>query len=88
VYPRPSSRLPRGRRGNTNDVAEKTDYSPVVEEPTPTEERRERRRLVPALAFSWGFLLFAIAVAAVILLVIYLTGGFGEGSEPREGLTL
>jgi hypothetical protein len=64
-------------------VAEKTDYSPVVEEQTPAEERRERRRLVPAIAFSWGFLVFALALAVVILLVIYFTGGFGEGSEPR-----
>jgi hypothetical protein len=28
----------------------KTDYSPVVEEPTEAEERRERRRAFPALA--------------------------------------
>jgi hypothetical protein len=64
-------------------VPEKTDYSPLVEEPSPAEERRERRRLLPAFVFSWGFLVFAIAVAAVILLVVYFTGGFGEGSEPR-----
>jgi hypothetical protein len=63
----------------------KTDYSAVVEEPTETEERRERRRLVPVAAFSWGFLAFAVAVALVILLVIYLTGGFGEGGGERSG---
>jgi hypothetical protein len=63
----------------------KTDYSPVVEEPTDAEERRERRRAFPALAFSWGFLAFAVAVALVILLVIYLTGGFGEGGGERSG---
>jgi hypothetical protein len=60
-------------------VPEKTDYSPVREPPGEAEERRERRRLFPALAFSWGFLAFAILLAAAILLVIYLTGGFGEG---------
>jgi hypothetical protein len=65
---------------------EKTDYSPVVEEPTDSEERRERRRFFPALAFSWGFLVLAIVVAAVILLVLYLTGGFGEGGGERSGL--
>jgi hypothetical protein len=63
----------------------KTDYSPVVEEPTEAEERRERRRVFPALAFSWGFLVLAIVVAAVILLVVYLTGGFGEGGGERSG---
>jgi hypothetical protein len=64
----------------------KTDYTPVVEEPTDAEGRRERRRLFPALAFSWGFLVLAIVVAAVILLAVYLTGGFGEGGAERSGL--
>jgi hypothetical protein len=49
----------------------KTDYSPVVDEPGPAEERRDRRRLLPALAFSWGFLAFALVLAA-ILLAVYL----------------
>ena len=56
-------------------MADRPDYSPVVEEPGPAEERRERRRLLPALAFSWGFLAFALVLAA-ILLAVYLAGGF------------
>jgi hypothetical protein len=58
-----------------NDVPAKSDYSPVVDEPGPAKERRERRRLLPALAFSWGFLSFALVLAAV-LLVVHLAGGF------------
>ncbi len=64
-----------------------TDYSPVVEEQSEVEEQRQRRRLLPALAFTWGFLAFALALAGVILLVVYLTGGFGEGQE-RSGIWL
>jgi hypothetical protein len=68
-------------------VVEKTDYSPVVGEQSEVEEQRQRRRLLPVFAFTWGFLAFAPAVAGVILLVIYLSGGFGEDQE-RSGLWL
>jgi hypothetical protein len=68
------SRFLEGDEGDVTHVEEKTDYSPVVEEVPEPERRRERRRLIPALAFSWGFLAFAVALALVIVLAVYLAG--------------
>jgi hypothetical protein len=62
-------------------VPEKTDYSPVDTEAPEPEKRRERRILLPFLGGAWAFLVYAAVLAALILLVIYLTGGFGEGAE-------
>lgn len=45
------------------------------------ETRRRRRQLLPAVGFAYSFLIAALVIAAIILLVIYLTGGFGEGGE-------
>lgn len=61
-------------------MAQKTDYSPY-NEAAGEAERRRRMRLLPALLFPWSFLVFALAVAGIVILVIWLLGGFGEGAE-------
>ncbi len=64
-------------------MPEKTDYSPVTERAPEAEERRERRTWT---TFIWGFhafWIYAVVVAGIILLVLYLTGGFGEGGAER-----
>jgi hypothetical protein len=68
------SRFLEGGAGDVTPVGEKRDYSPVVEEAPEPERRRERRRLGPALLFSWGFLAFALGLAVVIGLAVYLAG--------------
>jgi hypothetical protein len=62
-------------------VADKTDYSPVVEEAGEAEKRRARRKLWAVLGGAHLFWVYAIVLAAVIILVIYLTGGFGAGAD-------
>jgi hypothetical protein len=62
-------------------MAEKTDYSPVVDEAGEAEKARERRKWAAVLGGAHVFWIYAVALAAVILLVIYLTGGFGTGSD-------
>jgi cell division septal protein FtsQ len=62
-------------------MAEKTDYSPVVEEGGEAEKRRERRKWRALLAGAHVFWIYAAILAGIILLVIYLTGGFGVGSS-------
>ena len=62
-------------------MADKTDYSPVEQEAPDAQKRRERRLWAPFALGAWSFLLYALVLAAVILLVVYLTGGFGEGAE-------
>jgi hypothetical protein len=64
-------------------MAEKTDYSPVREQVPEPEKRRERRF---ARAFVFGahaFWIYALVLAAVIVLLIWLLGGFGEGGLDR-----
>jgi hypothetical protein len=62
-------------------MADKTDYSPVVEEAPEAEKRRERRLWAPFITGAWSFLIYAAVLAGIILLVVYLLGGFGEGAE-------
>jgi hypothetical protein len=64
-------------------VSEKTDYSPVTERAPEAERRKERRTWAPFLLGFHAFWIYAIVVAGIILLVIYLTGGFGEGGAER-----
>ncbi len=70
--------------GTAYDVADdKTDYSPV-REPMPEAEQRHERRLTRAFVFgAYTFWIYAMLLAGVIILVIYLLGGFGEGGGDR-----
>ena len=71
-------------RGTAYEVADdKTDYSPV-REPKPEAEQRHERRLARAFVFgAYSFWIYAMLLAGVIVLVIYLLGGFGEGGGDR-----
>jgi len=62
-------------------VPEKTDYSPVVEGTGEVEKRRERRKWSTLLAGAHAFWIYALLLAGIILLFIYLTGGFGAGAD-------
>jgi hypothetical protein len=62
-------------------MADKTDYSPVVDEGGDAQKRRERRKWGALLAGAHVFWIYAAILAGIILLVIYLTGGFGAGSD-------
>jgi hypothetical protein len=66
-------------------MAEKRDYSPVTEPSSDAESRRERRLFWTIFAGAHAFWLYAVLLAGVILLVIYLAGGFGEGGGERGG---
>jgi hypothetical protein len=62
-------------------MAEKTDYSPVVEEAGEAEKRRERRKWWAVFGGAHVFWIYALILAGIILLVIWLTGGFGTGGD-------
>ena len=62
-------------------MADKTDYSPVVEEGRKAQKRREWRKWGALLAGAHLFWIYAAILAGIILLVIFLTGGFGAGSS-------
>ena len=64
-------------------MPEKTDYSPV-REPMPGPEQRRERRLARAFVFgAHAFWIYAVLLAALIVLLIWLFGGFGEGGGDR-----
>jgi hypothetical protein len=65
--------------GRTEAMAEKTDYSPVVEEAGDAEKRRERRKWWAVFGGAHVFWIYALILAGIIVLVIWLTGGFGAG---------
>ena len=73
--------MPRPLRGHPKTVAEKTDYSPVDERAGEAEKRRERRKFWAVFGGAHLFWLYAVLVAGIVLLVIWLLGGFGEGAE-------
>ena len=62
-------------------MEEKTDYSPVVQEAGEAEKRRDRRKWSALLGGAHAFWLYALLLAGIILLFIYLTGGFGSGAD-------
>jgi hypothetical protein len=53
-------------------VAQKTDYSPVDEPAGEAEKRRERRKFWAVFGGAHIFWLYAIALAGVVALVIWL----------------
>jgi hypothetical protein len=67
--------------GSNSTMVEKTDYSPVVEESGKAQKRRERRKWKALLAGAHAFWVDAAILTGIILLVIYLKGGFGAGSS-------
>jgi hypothetical protein len=67
--------------GHPKTVAEKTDYSPIDESAGEAEKRRERRKFWAIFGGAHVFWLYAVLVAGIVLLVIWLLGGFGEGAE-------
>ncbi len=64
-------------------MPEKTDYSPV-REPMPEPEKQRERRLTRAFVLgAHAFWIYALLLAALIVLLIWLLGGFGEGGLDR-----
>jgi hypothetical protein len=53
-------------------MSHKTDYSPVREPAPPAEQRHERRQARTFLLGAWSFWLYALAIAGVVALVIWL----------------
>jgi hypothetical protein len=53
-------------------MAEKTDYSPVVEEAGPAEKRRERRKWAALLGGAHLFWLYALVLAAIVLILYFV----------------
>jgi hypothetical protein len=53
-------------------VTEKTDYSPVVEETGDAEKRRERRKWEALLRGAHAFWVYALVLAGIVLLVLWL----------------
>jgi hypothetical protein len=53
-------------------VTEKTDYSPVVDEHGDAEKRREGRKWRALLIGAHAFWIYALVLAGIILLVIWL----------------
>ncbi len=51
---------------------EKTDYSPVVEPAPPAEQRHERRQARAFLAGASSFWIYALVIAGIVALVIWL----------------
>jgi hypothetical protein len=54
-------------------MSEKADYSPVIEDTGEAERRRERRKWGAFLTGAHAFWIYALAVAAVVILVVWLT---------------
>jgi hypothetical protein len=54
-------------------VTDKTDYSPVVDETGEAQKRRERRKWSAFLTGAHAFWIYALVLAAIVLLVIWLT---------------
>ncbi len=51
---------------------EKTDYSPLREPAPPAEQRHERRQARAFLAGVWSFWFYALVIAGIVALVIWL----------------
>ena len=58
--------------GDGQRVTEKTDYSPVVEKTGDAEKRRERRKWDTFLWGAHAFWIYALVLAGIVLLVLWL----------------
>jgi hypothetical protein len=56
-------------------VTEKSDYSPLVEERGDAEKRHERAKWSAFLTGVHAFWIYALVVAAIVILVMWLLGG-------------
>ena len=64
-------------------MPEKTDYSPVTERAPEAEAKRERRVWSTVFWSVHALWIYALLVAGIIVLVLWLAGGFGEGRADR-----
>jgi hypothetical protein len=64
--------LPPGPAGHPHRVAEKTDYSPVVEEAGEAEKRRERRKWWALLGGAHVFWVYALILAGIMLVLYFV----------------
>jgi len=64
--------LPPLRAGDLRRVADKTDYSPVVEETGEAERRREGRKWKAFLGGVHAFWIYALLLAGVVILLFWL----------------
>jgi hypothetical protein len=71
----------RCRKGDPR--AREDRLQPVTEHAPEAEAKRERRVWSTVFWSIHALWIYALVVAGIILLVIYLTGGFGEGGAER-----
>ena len=74
--------------GKRNPMAEKTDYSPVIEESGNAGERRERRKWRALAGGAHAFWIYVLLLAGIILLFIYLTAASEPGPTNRRARPL
>ncbi len=72
--------------GGLSLMPEKTDYGPVTERAPEAEVKRERRAWSTVFWSVHALWIYALVLAGIIVLVIYLTGGFGEGARTGSQL--
>jgi hypothetical protein len=65
-------------------MPEKTDYSPVTERAPEAEAKRERRVWSTVFWSVHALWIYALVLAGVIVLLINLAGGIGEGGAARK----
>ena len=53
-------------------MSEKADYSPVVDEAGEAQKRRERRKWAAFFTGANAFWIYALVLAAIVLLVLWL----------------
>ena len=70
-------------KGEPSGRCPRTDYSPVTERAPEAEVKRERRVWSTVFWSVHALWIYALVVAGIVLLVLYLTGGFGEGGADR-----
>ena len=58
--------------GSHRDVAEKTDYSPLIEEAGDAEKRRQRRKMGDLLGGAHLFWINALILAGIVVLLYYV----------------
>jgi hypothetical protein len=57
--------------GSIEEMADKTDYSPVIEESGEAEKRRERRKWGALLGGAHLFWIYALIVGGIVVVLYY-----------------